>query len=342
MAVDITDPGQPVAISTLPGLPDVKYGHRMALRSEYLYAASDSGILIIDVQDPANISLAGVYPLEKTAYMTIKDSLLLVTKGLSPYSPENGLHILNISTPQSPVKIGAYTQWAGARLMDVKQNYAFIETICILGRPACNALSIVDITAPTAPLEIGRKDSIFSDSHGDMGDLNVTNDWAYHTFTSTRIIYIHDPQSPVVISKIEGLFAMDVCLASPRGDIIYVGHGPGISIYRNNETTFIDQKPEGSIVSKLNLKQNYPNPFNNTTNIAFSLPRRDHAVLKIYDITGKEVITLVNKELSAGEHTTTWTGINDTGKKVSSGLYIYKLKLRYSEVSQVKKLLFLK
>ncbi len=74
------------------------------------------------------------------------------------------------------------------------------------------------------------------------------------------------------------------------------------------------------------LKQNYPNPFNPTTSISFSLPKSGKASLKIYNIKGQLVKTLVNGPTAGGDHTVVWNGKNDNDNSVSSGIYFYSLK----------------
>jgi flagellar hook assembly protein FlgD len=86
--------------------------------------------------------------------------------------------------------------------------------------------------------------------------------------------------------------------------------------------------------------QNYPNPFNPTTQIEFSLPKESIVTIKIYNILGKEIKTLVNGEKTAGEHTITWNGMNDNGIQVASGTYLYRINT--GNFSQVKKMIFLK
>jgi hypothetical protein len=74
------------------------------------------------------------------------------------------------------------------------------------------------------------------------------------------------------------------------------------------------------------LKQNYPNPFNPSTSISFNLPKAGIASLKIYNIKGQLVKTLVNGETTAGNHTLLWNGTNDNNDGVGSGIYFYSLK----------------
>ena len=74
------------------------------------------------------------------------------------------------------------------------------------------------------------------------------------------------------------------------------------------------------------LSQNYPNPFNPSTTISFSVPVEGNVVLSIYDITGRLVSTLVDKNMSDGYHQVTWDSKDMTGSSVSAGLYIYSLQ----------------
>jgi len=83
------------------------------------------------------------------------------------------------------------------------------------------------------------------------------------------------------------------------------------------------------------LNQNYPNPFNPATRISYELADRNHVILKVYDVLGREVVTLVDEEKSAGFHTIIWDATN-----FSSGVYLYKLQV--GNFCDVKKLIFMK
>ena len=76
-----------------------------------------------------------------------------------------------------------------------------------------------------------------------------------------------------------------------------------------------------NIPTEYALSQNYPNPFNPTTNIKFDLPKQGFVSLKVYDVVGKEVATLVNEVKSAGSYI---VGFN--GTELSSGVYFYRLE----------------
>jgi hypothetical protein len=73
------------------------------------------------------------------------------------------------------------------------------------------------------------------------------------------------------------------------------------------------------------LAQNYPNPFNPETNISYGLPEDATVVMKVYNVLGQEIRTLVNEQQPAGYYTVIWDGSNDNGEMVSTGVYIYRL-----------------
>jgi 1,4-alpha-glucan branching enzyme len=80
------------------------------------------------------------------------------------------------------------------------------------------------------------------------------------------------------------------------------------------------------VVKEFRLEQNFPNPFNPTTEIRFNVKEISHVVLKIYDVLGREVKTLVNKEINNGQYRVTWQGDNNAGQRVSSGIYLYRME----------------
>jgi hypothetical protein len=100
--------------------------------------------------------------------------------------------------------------------------------------------------------------------------------------------------------------------------------GPSIS-FGENGTTAVEEQKGKNIPTEYELSQNYPNPFNPTTTISFGLPVRSNTTLKIYDLLGREVVTLFEGELNEGRHSIIWNGENHYGEKVSSGTYIYRI-----------------
>jgi hypothetical protein len=97
---------------------------------------------------------------------------------------------------------------------------------------------------------------------------------------------------------------------------------------------------ENRVPQDFELSQNYPNPFNPSTTIRFALPRETEVELKIYNVSGQEVATLVQEKLAAGTYTVQWNGKTSTGQPAASGMYLYRLRSENKVVS--KKLLLLR
>ena len=93
-------------------------------------------------------------------------------------------------------------------------------------------------------------------------------------------------------------------------------------------------------ISTYKLEQNYPNPFNPSTKIRYSIPRPEFVSLKVFDLLGEEVATLVNEEKKSGDYEVTFNKNNFSGSTYASGIYIYTLKA--GNFSSSKKFILLK
>ncbi len=112
--------------------------------------------------------------------------------------------------------------------------------------------------------------------------------------------------------------------------LITIDHGmPNIGprlftqILKPNKTANIDDE-ENNIFS-YELYQNYPNPFNSSTQIRFQLQTGSNATLKVYNILGKEITTLLNDYLPSGKYTVNWEAKDERGYSLPSGIYFIKL-----------------
>lgn len=96
----------------------------------------------------------------------------------------------------------------------------------------------------------------------------------------------------------------------------------------------VSNEEEVAVVKEFSLSQNYPNPFNPATNITFILPESGFTELKIFDLLGREVATLIDGRKSAGEHT-----VQFNAASLSSGIYIYRLSTDNSSINRVMTLI---
>jgi photosystem II stability/assembly factor-like uncharacterized protein len=137
----------------------------------------------------------------------------------------------------------------------------------------------------------------------------------------------------------------------------YTGNGRLNSIFFINDTTGWAVGDSGKILSTENggvtsnsenlispfnfyLSQNYPNPFNPSTRIQYAISSRQFVSLKVYDVLGSEVATLVNEELAAGEYEVTFDVGTSRDLTLSSGIYFYTL--RTGSFVETKKMLLIK
>ncbi|MFZ1291885.1 MAG: alpha-amylase family glycosyl hydrolase [Melioribacteraceae bacterium] len=130
--------------------------------------------------------------------------------------------------------------------------------------------------------------------------------------------------SVIDIQPISGSVFID--LNSFEAKVFYLGEEP-VSVESNQTNDFL--------IDEFKLFQNYPNPFNPTTKISFQLPKPSIVTLKIYDVLGREIETLLNKEMKKGKF-----DINFNASNLSSGVYFYRLQ--FGNLIETKKLLLIK
>ena len=94
------------------------------------------------------------------------------------------------------------------------------------------------------------------------------------------------------------------------------------------------------IPSEFALGQNYPNPFNPMTRLDYLLPRRSDVSIRVYNMLGQEIITLLEQEQSYGKYSVLWNGLDKSGKQVASGVYF--TELRAGSIRKTRKMLLLK
>ena len=123
------------------------------------------------------------------------------------------------------------------------------------------------------------------------------------------------------------------------GTVYLLSDMDGLHILSHSTTTTTIDDIE--IQPKLfNLSQNYPNPFNPSTTISYELPELADVNLTIYDVTGREVITLENKERATGHYEVQWNGVDGSGNPVSTSVYFARLQA--GDYSKTIKMVYLK
>ncbi len=160
-------------------------------------------------------------------------------------------------------------------------------------------------------------------------------------------VWIFSNLTTILGFELDGLMVYYITLSDKFGPVrfYWTGEPPGTD-YRENLLIgcIIDSVIYGNLVSveseqfpanNFSLSQNYPNPFNPNTVISYRLPVTSNVTLKVYDILGREVATLVNEEKPAGEYE-----VEFDGSALPSGIYFYQLRAR--QYSETKKMILLR
>ncbi|MDW7680481.1 MAG: LamG-like jellyroll fold domain-containing protein, partial [bacterium] len=139
----------------------------------------------------------------------------------------------------------------------------------------------------------------------------------------------------------------------PTDNPLFIGFGGGGSdSYLNGyidevriqnyslSTAVTDGTKHDILPSDYELSQNYPNPFNPTTNINYKLPQNSKVELAVYNMLGKQVRVLIDRNQNAGSHKITWDGKDNYGNNLTSGIYFYRLKT--DKFNCTRKMIFMK
>ena len=359
MLVDVRDASNPrTKYSYANNIGSVR---GLCMENGHLYAASQQGLKVFDVIGVDSLKLIGELNYGGWAMsMDVSDTLVAVGGGYSQ------IHLLSVSDPtkpkymlQIPSSSFGYAKdifirdtllfvcgdYAGIRIYNIsvpdhpvplwEQYFSTCEAIYPYGNTLLVAdyltLRAFDISIPNNPIEIGSfylgrwisdimvKDSLAFIATGrgmavlDIRSLNSVNivalattvDWSNAICTNSRNVFLSD--------DIDGVYIYD------RADLI----------------TNVSELRPNSVQTSFRLLQNYPNPFNPQTEIPFTISTQTIVVLKIYDLLGREVATLLNEQMQPGSHVVHWDA-----SRFASGVYFYQLQT--NECTDTKKLILLR
>ena len=130
-----------------------------------------------------------------------------------------------------------------------------------------------------------------------------------------------------------------------NGEWVYSGgegnNGKVSATVANGNRIAVFYNPDHEMLPKeFVLAQNYPNPFNPLTTIRYEVPAESRITIKVYNLLGQEIKTLLNTTKMAGRYEVQWDGKNEYGKEAASGLYLYRLET--GKIHKTRKMLFIK
>ncbi|NOX17721.1 MAG: T9SS type A sorting domain-containing protein [Chlorobi bacterium] len=327
--IDVSDPYNPVQ----SGFYETSLIGDIIISGNYAYLAHpNDGFDILDISDPANPEQTGDIPGSANALALQGDYAYVVDY--------NGLNVIDVSDVYHP-EAKKYLEFENCSGYDVfvKGNYAYIigNSLSIVNIEDYNNLEIVGqvfVNQSSFSIFVSGNDAYVADNGTYLAEPG-----------GLRTFNVSDPANPFQISFTEtggesdGLFV--------DGTEIYIADGGSDGVYYLNNDSPTDVENETQPTG-FYLSQNFPNPFSkgaeeNGTTIEYYVPAGNgnftsstiYVTLKVYDVLGREVATLVNKEQAPGNYS-----VQFSAKDLSSGIYFYKLDA--SNLRSVKKMIILK
>ena len=312
--LDVSDPANPTETGSCEGF-EITWD--LALGNGFIYGVASGGVNFIDVSDPTNPQYIHTYnPPGQSLDVAFKNNYLYIANS-------SNLTILDVSDPVNPVEISVL-DISHSKRIDVKDNLLVnYDTY----------LSIIDIINPEEPVILN---SLYVG--GTTSDVEICGNYVICAtwYDGFHVVDITDPTEPVIIGfdesagDTQGLYVTD--------NYIYLSDKWNFGIYEYEQFSSLPGlKPE--IPNRITLNTPYPNPFNNRSVVSFSLERAGEVSLKVFDITGREVASLVNGHLSLGYHEVVWNA-----EGMASGVYFVRLGLPSAGTLQleIRKVILLK
>ncbi|MCF7811356.1 choice-of-anchor D domain-containing protein [bacterium] len=278
---------------------DIKY------RDEYAFVADgESGLRVIDLYDLER-------PAEVSHVDTPGEAYGVTLDGDYAYVADyvQGLRIIDISDPQEPIEVGYFNTRGWSYDIAVSGSIAYVAD-------ERYGLRIIDVSDPENPDEIG-----FYDTEGDAFGVQIVEDHAYVADGSggMYMLDISIPESPCPAK----VFYTPGTARSVEviGNYAFIADHGDILIIDISEFLPVDELVKAKIPTGFILQPAFPNPFNSTTTITYGLSMATPTRIAIYDLTGREIVTLINDNVEAGYYNVVWNAA-----EFPSGLYICRME----------------
>jgi hypothetical protein len=320
----IWDKSNPYNLEIISTLSLEDEGRDVAIYGNYVYFAGDwGGMWIISIEDPENPQVLNQFDTPYVAFdLEVKDGILYLSCW------ENGLKVFSLEDPENPELIGQYNTPGYSWSLALSDNYLCLADESDFGVydvSRVQGLWFLELSAESHDF-----DSTAVDSIADW-DLTLTN-----TSRTERVIseIIFD-DTTAFFCQVEAPFT----IPSESDTFLTVFFAPMTDSFYYSTLTFSSGEKDlevvlsgrgyvpnsidhdKSIPFKFALESAYPNPFNSTTTIRYQLPRMERVTIRILDVSGREVATLVNDQIQAGYHQATWHAVNQP-----TGIYFCRVE----------------
>jgi choice-of-anchor B domain-containing protein len=331
---DIANPALPVQVGTFLS------AHNIFIDDNGIMYNEVSGLTIFalnpDPTNPDSLWSGGSEGHDATA----------IGNRLYDFHGSSGTFIYDITNPASPVLLGSITdptvRYHHSGWPSADGNHLYINDE--FAQAATPDITVWDISNPASPFKVDEYNDLSAIIHNTfrVGSFLFAS---YYT-AGFKVFDISNPLAMQLVDEFDtsAFSGEDFSGAwgcypfAPSGNIYVSDMQNGLYIFSFSGTTptaIPKQVPPGFA-----LNQNFPNPFNPTTTITYALESAGNVVLTIYDAAGHRIRTLLNGVQGAGPQTVTWSGRDDRGHPVASGVYFYRLEA--GRASDTRRMVLLK
>lgn len=341
-AYDLADPLNPDLTGSLTlelvGVSNL----RPVMRNSMVYFGSTDSMYTIDFNNPAQPELTSViYTGGRFRHLENSNSGHLI---YGIVDDQYILTIIDVSIPRAPVIVGTFSGDAYDYVIDGDIGFSQRSSD---NHDGSMVIKRLDISDPQNVIELGSFNS-GSDMWSNEGLLLDGSFLYVYSLGAVEVFDISIVGQETRIARYEtsvdwpgmwfsGYGIRDISVDD--GTVYLLHELDGLHILNHSTVTLaITEQPILPITAQLN--QNYPNPFNPTTTISYELPEETDIALDVYDISSRLVTRLESGLTPAGWHTNVWSGLDDKGRPVSTGIYLAKLQA--GSYTRTIKMLYLK
>ncbi|MCB2211346.1 T9SS type A sorting domain-containing protein [bacterium] len=363
---DMSDPEEPELVGTLPELTQAR---TVEIQGPYAYLSDDTlGLCVVDISDPTAPVLVSTTPSDHIINdLSVFDHYVCIANSF------NGLRVLDVSDPVNPSETGYYNRGLASLGVALSNNYAFVTNTISFDVYNCfDAMDLgwIGVSLNTIePLVVPRGGSFNFDVQliSYLPAAYRVDIWTWVELPNGNLYgpieLITRPMGPGTVIT-AGDISQSIPMIAPVGDYSYhLSAGQFYDIIAGTdefpfEVTTAASSGSGShdwtvtgfealrgaevattgstamAASSLHLSAAQPNPFNSSTRLTLQLPQSGRVRVKVFDVLGREVATLLDGPLSVGTHSLTWDSANH-----ASGLYFIQASTKDAGSSVQKVLL---
>jgi len=320
--VDVSDPALPEYLGGVSFGSDEDYAWKVAVANGYAYVANDeNGLEIVSLANPSVPTLVGHIDSPEWEWT----QGVAVVGDRAYLAGSRGFYVVDVSVPSNPVQLGSHaTQDSWSVTMHDGLAYVMDRS----------GLLIFDVSSDTNPTMIGNAFPLRADPLG-AGPVCFNGDLAYAAMADSGLVIadVSDPTHPFIVGNVNTPGIATQAVSS--GYAIYVSDGPaGIQTLGPDCSNAVGVESSLPSLPVATLHQNVPNPFNPRTTIQYTLATAAKVSVKVYDLQGRLVTTLVDEVKPRGHHEVVWRARDDRHRRVASGVYMCVLSTGDASVTK--------